>query len=80
MGECGLDYHYDHSPRDVQRRAFAEQVRLTGGRPRPHLRTTIRWARYGSRSRTPLPAWLADGLGTRTGLGERQENEGPVIG
>ncbi|HVF73777.1 MAG TPA: TatD family hydrolase [Acidimicrobiales bacterium] len=28
VGECGLDYHYDHSPRDVQRAAFAEQVRL----------------------------------------------------
>ncbi len=26
VGECGLDYHYDHSPRSVQRRAFAEQV------------------------------------------------------
>ena len=25
-GEIGLDYHYDHSPRDVQRRVFAEQV------------------------------------------------------
>ena len=28
IGECGLDYHYDHSPRDVQRRAFAEQIEL----------------------------------------------------
>ena len=28
IGECGLDYHYDHSPRDVQRDAFAAQVRL----------------------------------------------------
>jgi TatD DNase family protein len=28
VGECGLDYHYDHSPRDVQRRAFAAQIRL----------------------------------------------------
>ncbi|HEX6420688.1 MAG TPA: TatD family hydrolase [Acidimicrobiales bacterium] len=28
VGECGLDYHYDHSPRDVQRRAFAAQVAL----------------------------------------------------
>ena len=28
VGECGLDYHYDHSPRDVQRAAFAEQIRL----------------------------------------------------
>lgn len=26
VGECGLDYHYDHSPRPAQRRAFAEQV------------------------------------------------------
>lgn len=28
VGECGLDYYYDHSPRDVQRTAFVEQVRL----------------------------------------------------
>ncbi len=27
-GEMGLDYHYDHSPREVQRRAFAEQLAL----------------------------------------------------
>jgi len=28
VGECGLDYHYDHSPRAVQRDAFAAQVAL----------------------------------------------------
>jgi TatD DNase family protein len=28
VGECGLDYHYDHSPRDVQREAFAAQIEL----------------------------------------------------
>jgi len=28
VGECGLDYHYDHSPREVQREAFAAQVAL----------------------------------------------------
>jgi len=28
VGECGLDYHYDHSPREVQREAFATQVVL----------------------------------------------------
>ncbi|MDO8500548.1 MAG: TatD family hydrolase [Gemmatimonadaceae bacterium] len=28
IGECGLDYHYDNSPRAEQRRAFAEQLRL----------------------------------------------------
>lgn len=25
-GEMGLDYHYDHAPRDVQRAVFAEQL------------------------------------------------------
>jgi TatD DNase family protein len=28
IGECGLDYHYDHSPRDVQRSVFASQIGL----------------------------------------------------
>jgi TatD DNase family protein len=28
VGECGLDYHYDHSPRSAQRAVFAEQVGL----------------------------------------------------
>ena len=28
VGECGLDYHYDHSPREVQRDAFAAQIDL----------------------------------------------------
>jgi TatD DNase family protein len=28
VGECGLDYHYDHSPRADQRRAFVAQVAL----------------------------------------------------
>jgi TatD DNase family protein len=30
VGEIGLDYHYDLSPRDVQREVFAAQVRLAG--------------------------------------------------
>ena len=28
LGEIGLDYHYDFSPREVQRRWFAEQLEL----------------------------------------------------
>jgi TatD DNase family protein len=28
VGECGLDYHYDHSPRPVQREVFAQQIAL----------------------------------------------------
>ncbi len=32
VGECGLDYHYDHSPRPVQREAFAAQIDLAAER------------------------------------------------
>lgn len=28
IGECGLDYHYDHSPRALQQRAFEAQLDL----------------------------------------------------
>jgi TatD DNase family protein len=28
VGECGLDYHYDHSPRDVQQGVFRAQIAL----------------------------------------------------
>jgi TatD DNase family protein len=35
IGEIGLDYHYDFSPRDVQRAVFAEQVALAGRLGRP---------------------------------------------
>jgi len=30
IGEIGLDYHYDFSPRDAQRKAFAEQLIIAG--------------------------------------------------
>jgi TatD DNase family protein len=35
LGEAGLDYHYDHSPRDRQREAFEAQLDLArrAGRP-----------------------------------------------
>jgi TatD DNase family protein len=35
IGECGLDYFYEHSPRDVQRTAFAEQIALAHMRRLP---------------------------------------------
>ena len=35
VGECGLDYYYDHSPREVQQRAFAEQIALANERDLP---------------------------------------------
>jgi TatD DNase family protein len=34
-GEIGLDYHYDNSPRDVQRAVFAQQLRLARAAERP---------------------------------------------
>lgn len=35
VGECGLDYHYDHSPRDVQREVFAAQIAIAHQRGLP---------------------------------------------
>ena len=35
IGECGLDYHYDHSPRPVQRVVFAAQIGLAHERGLP---------------------------------------------
>ena len=35
VGETGLDYHYDHSPRDVQRRAFEAQLTLAADVGKP---------------------------------------------
>ena len=35
IGECGLDYHYDHSPRQLQRRAFAAQLAIAAETHRP---------------------------------------------
>jgi TatD DNase family protein len=35
VGECGLDFHYDHSPRERQRAAFAAQLALAAEWARP---------------------------------------------
>ena len=35
IGECGLDYHYDHSPRERQRAAFSAQLALAAETRRP---------------------------------------------
>jgi len=44
IGECGLDYHYDNSPRDVQRAVFAAQLHLAAECHRPlvvHTREAV---------------------------------------
>jgi TatD DNase family protein len=35
IGEIGLDYHYDFSPREVQREVFREQLRLAAAAQKP---------------------------------------------
>jgi TatD DNase family protein len=45
IGECGLDYFYDHSPRDAQRGAFAAQIQLAQQRSLPLvIHTRDAWA------------------------------------
>lgn len=45
VGECGLDYYYDHSPRDVQRHVFAQQIALANERDLPLVvHTRDAWA------------------------------------
>jgi len=44
IGECGLDYHYDHSPRDRQLAAFDAQVDIAAERGKPlvvHTREAV---------------------------------------
>jgi TatD DNase family protein len=44
VGETGLDYHYDHSPRDVQRSSFERQLTLAMEVGKPvsvHLREAL---------------------------------------
>ena len=45
LGEIGLDYHYDFSPRDVQRSVFERQLGLAAGTGRPIvIHTREAWA------------------------------------
>jgi TatD DNase family protein len=45
VGEAGLDYYYDHSPRDLQRVAFADQIQLAHQRDLPLIiHTRDAWA------------------------------------
>jgi len=68
VGETGLDYHYDNSPRDVQRQVFAEQIRLakrTGKTLVIHTRdawddTFAILEREGVPQRTVFHCWSGD--------------------
>jgi TatD DNase family protein len=68
IGEAGLDFHYDNSPRDVQRDVFAEQIRLahrTGKALVIHTReawddTFAILEREGVPERTVFHCWSGD--------------------
>jgi TatD DNase family protein len=67
IGEIGLDYHYDFSPRDVQRAVFLKQLEIAAEAGKPVvIHTRESWADtmelVGQASR-PLP----DGRGSETG-------------
>lgn len=58
-------------------RAFAERVRLCGGRPRPHVRTILHWARHGYAMQARLPPWLRADFVARTGVADRRRERMP---
>ena len=69
IGEIGLDYHYDFSPREKQREVFAEQLRIADETGLPvslHLREAHGDARAVSGAWLPhcvrWPAHLPQGL------------------
>jgi len=66
IGECGLDYHYMNSPREVQRPVVAEQLALARERDLPvsiHVRGDEPDA-YGEL----LEIWLSEGGGALEGV------------
>lgn len=61
LGETGLDYHYDHSPREVQRDVFVEQMRIASDARKPIvIHTREAWADTLALLET---YWLPTGLG-----------------
>lgn len=66
-GEIGLDYFYDHSPRDIQKNVFSRQMEIAAARRKPiviHCRpstnSTDAWDDTLDRLRTE---WARTGLG-----------------
>ncbi len=66
VGECGLDYWYEHSPREVQRRALADQLALARERDLPvsiHVRD-----RGEDAYRELMELWKSEGGGRLRGV------------
>jgi TatD DNase family protein len=66
-GEIGLDYFYDHSPREVQKPAFTRQMEIAAARKKPiiiHCRPSDNSTNAWDDTLTMLEThWRATGLG-----------------
>jgi len=66
VGECGLDYYYDNSPRDAQRRALAAQLALAR---ETHLPVSIHVRDRGPGAYEELlEIWHGEGAGALAGV------------
>lgn len=66
LGECGLDYHYMNSPREVQRAVFAEQVALARELDQP-VSIHVRGDEPNAYDEL-LEIWIAEGRGEIDGV------------
>jgi len=66
VGECGLDYHYMNSPREVQQAVFAEQVALARELDLP-VSIHVRGDEPNAYEEL-LDIWLAEGRGELEGV------------
>jgi TatD DNase family protein len=66
VGECGLDYHYMNSPREVQRAVFAEQLGWARERRLP-VSIHVRGGAPDAFAEL-LDIWLAEGRGELEGV------------
>jgi TatD DNase family protein len=67
VGEIGLDYFYDHSPREVQQRVFVDQMKIAAQRRLPiliHCRASAESTNAWDDALTLLEEhWRSSGLG-----------------
>ncbi|HJO25475.1 MAG: TatD family hydrolase [Myxococcota bacterium] len=66
VGECGLDYHYTNSPREIQREVFAEQLGWARERALP-VSLHVRGDEPDAFGET-LEIWRAEGDGALEGV------------
>lgn len=66
LGECGLDYHYMNSPREIQRSVFAEQIALAHELDMP-VSIHVRGDEPNAYNEL-LDIWISEGQDSLTGV------------